>query len=585
MAEFKLDYTGAEINERLGKIDDLDVIYGYMNGGTVVLDNIANGSYSLKFENWTAPLSDVDAINVTITDTNKEQCLGYIEQNCAPLGAKRIGVYSGSKKVGNIRLTNPYFRTESGEKLYSFGALSDVHYQYDTAAEDFQRALTFLNSYGAEFTCICGDLTELGTTEHLAAYKNCVDTYKGNMTVYATTGNHEGYNANIENVIETYTGTPLYYKIERGSDVFIFVGVKGDAEDNLFAAGELQWLYETLEEHRNQRCFVFQHVRPQDGCGNAFGIYGYDIWGGTEAIVFESLMRHYRNVILFHGHSHLKLGLQTLHRKANYDNDFGIHSVHIPSLSVPRGGNAAGASSSVMLYAESEGYVVDVYEDGIMLRGRDFVDGKYLPEGTYWLDTRIKCVPEKTYMDSTGTIVTGSNTGGNTGGDTGPTYTNLLSKSIGCDGLVFQDDDLVAKGYANEYYLSGTANKVYGNATYMSSDSSFFTTGFIPYTVEQANAGTPIYVKGCTIDTTNSHTRMAAYNTYSDYSTYHDPVKFSTGNITVETLGESYYKLTPTAEFVSSMTKTTVASDFKYIRMSLSGTGDNVIITVDEEIV
>ena len=553
-----------------------------MDGGTVFLDNLSNGSYSLKFENWSSPLTDIDAISATVTDDTKENIVGYIEENCAPPNAKRIGVYSGSNKVGNVRLAHPYKRTDIGEKLYSFGALADIHYQYDTAAADFQKALTFLKNYGADFTCICGDLTQSGTAAHLAEYKSCVDTHAGNMTVYAITGNHEGYNANIESVIQTYTGFPFYYKIEKGDDVFIMVGIKGDTEGSLFAAGELQWLYETLEEHRNQRCFVFQHVRPQDACGNAFGIYGYDIWGGTEATVFESLMRHYRNVILFHGHSHLKLSLQALHRKANYNNDFGIHSVHIPSLAVPRGGDASGAASSVMLYAESEGYIVDVYDDGIMLRGRDFVGEKYLPVGTYWLDTHLQYVDEKTYMDSTGTIVTGSNSGGNEGD--GPSYTNLLPTALGNDGGVFKDDDLTPKGYADQYYLSGSASNPWGNATYVSSDAAFFVTGCIPYTVNQASGGVPIYVKGCTIDSANSHTRAAGYNTYSDANAYHDPVKFSTGYINVEELGDRYYKLTFKSDFVSTMTSTATASSFKYIRFSFSGSGADVIITVGEPI-
>ena len=76
-------------------------------------------------------------------------------------------------------------------------------------------------------------------------------------------------------------------------------GYAGDGigwrSNETWSAEELQWLYETLEENRNKRCFVFHHVRPQDGCGNTFGVYALDLWGGTEATVFESLMRHYKN--------------------------------------------------------------------------------------------------------------------------------------------------------------------------------------------------------------------------------------------------------------------------------------------------
>ena len=315
--------------------------------------------------------------------------------------------------MGTIPLGHLTF-PKSGQKKYSFGAISDIHLQNDTAQADFQKALTYLNeTEDVDFICIAGDLTDAGTAAQLAVYKNYVDTYSANTPVYAITGNHESRNANISTDFQTYTGKPLYYSFEHQGDVFIMVGSKGDTssdgwsdEGGLFTTAELQWLYETLEANRNKRCFVFQHVRPQDGCGNTFGIYNLDIWGGTEQKVFESLMHHYKNAHHFHGHSHLKFYLQYGSDIANIDHIFGGWSIHIPSLAVPRDGDPSGASSRKEVYADSEGYVVDVYENGIHLRGRDFVKGEFLPIASYWLDTTLQTIPAGTYTDSTGTIVT-----------------------------------------------------------------------------------------------------------------------------------------------------------------------------------
>jgi hypothetical protein len=330
-----------------------------------------------------------------------------IPENVALLNTRRIGIYDqNGNRVGFIPLGNLAF-PNAGEKLYSFGALSDVHLQYDTAQADFQRALTYLNeTEDVAFTCIAGDLTANGTAEELAVYKNYVDTYSPDTPVYAIAGNHEGYNSGILDILETYTGHPLYYSFAQGDDVFIMCGIKSSAEGALFTTEELQWLYETLESNRNRRCFVFHHVRPQDGCGNAFGIYSLDIWGGTEQTVFESLMSHYKNAHQFHGHSHLKFYLQYGSDIANIDHIFGGWSIHIPSLSVPRDGDPSGASSRKEVYADSEGYVVDVYENGIHLRGRDFVKGEFLPIASYWLDTTLQTIPAGTYTDSTRTIAT-----------------------------------------------------------------------------------------------------------------------------------------------------------------------------------
>lgn len=330
-----------------------------------------------------------------------------IPQNIATQHARRIGIYNpDGNRIGQMPLgvlTPPNRK----DKMYTFGTLSDVHIGQITAEPDFKRALAWLPQ-NADFVCISGDLIH-GDANSAAAqieiYKNCLTNVT--IPVYAISGNHDGYYVeDIETTIESYSGNPLYYTIEKGDDVFIFVGVTSSEGGKLFTVAELQWLYETLEANRNRRCFLFEHVRPDDACGNALGIYTYDIWGGTEQTVFESLLRHYHNVIFFHGHSHLKFDLQRYDKAANIDRIFGCWSVHVPSISVPRGTNSVVDPTRVELYAESEGYVVDVYPTGIHLRGRDFVAGEYLPIASYWLDTTLQEIPAGTYTDPTGTIDT-----------------------------------------------------------------------------------------------------------------------------------------------------------------------------------
>ena len=93
----------------------------------------------------------------------------FIPQNVAPLGTRCIGVYNEQgNRAGYIPLDGLAL-PDSGQKLYSFGALSDVHIGYDTSVQDLQKALTFLkNEENAAFTCICGDLTGDGSDAQLA---------------------------------------------------------------------------------------------------------------------------------------------------------------------------------------------------------------------------------------------------------------------------------------------------------------------------------------------------------------------------------------------------------------------------------
>lgn len=317
-----------------------------------------------------------------------DEVLNYqhlIKQNAVPPEVTKIGVYN-SKGQRLFGIMPGRLKPATGAFLYRFAALSDVHMQYETAPADFKTALEYIAANDVAFTCICGDMTTNGTASELAEYKSYVDSYAGGVPVYAIAGNHEGYNSSILNILQTYTGQPLYYSFAHGDDVFIMVGVKSNTNGSLFADGELTWLRETMEANKDKRCFVFQHVFPVGGCGNALGLYSNGIWGGTEATEFESIMRSYPNIIFFHGHSHLRFELQEEDESANYDNHFGCHSVHIPSLASPREGNSTN-TGWVNVFAESQGYIVDVYERGVLLRGRDFVAGKYLPIATYWLET------------------------------------------------------------------------------------------------------------------------------------------------------------------------------------------------------
>lgn len=368
---------------------------------------------------------------------------GLIPENIALPGAtglrllNKLGMEIAASKLPQ-RMKYP-----SSGRQYSFLALSDVHITYNTAAEDFQRALQFAETKDVKFTCICGDLTDYGTASQMGQYKSIIDANAPTKPVYAIAGNHETINAAVvDSYIQQYTGKPLYYSYGIGADgelkendfshvgktygdtvqdVFVMVGnyacYSQTAKDFLpgeqFSVAELQWLYETLEANRGKRCIVFQHIFPWGGVGNAGGYYKSNFWrGSTEATqkqanCFEALMKHYKNVVWFHGHSHLKFYLQEIDKKANYSAADGYRSVHIPSLSVPRD-IQSGALTTI--YADSEGYQVDVFEDKLVLRGRDFIDngqdGTWLPIATYKIDTPIAEVVAGTFTDPSGIITT-----------------------------------------------------------------------------------------------------------------------------------------------------------------------------------
>ena len=328
--------------------------------------------------------------------------LKFIPQNIALKGARSIGLYdSNGNKLKNIPLGNLAPKSK-GNKLYTFGALSDVHLPYNTGTDDFIRALNYLNNEEkVDFICISGDMGSAGTDAEWASYKNYVDTYSPNTTVHISAGNHDaGQSApKTYDYPIPYTGNPLYYSFTQGDDIFIIFGMSlwGNPP---FTNESLQWLYKTLEANRNKRCFVFQHIMRKGHAGDASGRYPFDGLNNTNGKVFLSLMEHYKNVLWFHGHSHCEFEQQeTLALpNSNYDRAFGCHSIHIPSCCATRN------EDNGYDYEDSEGYIIDVYKNGIHLRGRDFVAEKFLPIASYWIDTTLEEIKEKTYVDSHGVI-------------------------------------------------------------------------------------------------------------------------------------------------------------------------------------
>lgn len=326
----------------------------------------------------------------------------FIPQNTAPSGAKKIGVYNAKgEKIYTIplgRMTPP-----AKEKLYSFGLLSDIHL-YPIAAVawipevKFNNALTYFENQGCAFCAHCGDFTQTGlfldgdTTNmdirQFAKYKEICDAHS--IPIYGICGNHESITGvpitNNLAELKQYTGTDLYYTVQQGNDLFIFIGQP--TYNKVMGDDALQWLSDTLESNQNKRCFVFIHSYIEEDSGDAVDYREnsvFDDWGTTKTNAFMSVMRQYQNAILFHGHSHMKFECQEDDRNANYTERNGFKSVHVPSLGKPRDVDLPDGTTPEDMTA-SEGYIVDVYDDCIVINGRDFVRNEWSPLGVLKID-------------------------------------------------------------------------------------------------------------------------------------------------------------------------------------------------------
>jgi hypothetical protein len=346
----------------------------------------------------------------------------FINENVAPYTASSIGVFnSNGELVGKIPLNN--FKPNYGERLFRFGVLSDVHNnnvdsQSNEDIIDFENALSFFNEKeSVNITCICGDITQGGRPAQFAVYKGIVDDKSYNTPVYTTTGNHDcPTSGDLNNDDwEPYTGNKKTFEFTKNignKDVhFIFLGMN---RYNLGSGGtpyldtEIDWLEEKLEEYRNDRTFVFTHLFFPDKAGNFKSIYPSTNWlGGGQLTRLLALNERYVNTVWFSGHSHWKWYLQKYEEKANIYRSYDDNGnptcgwcVHIPSCASPIDSN--GTNTRVTKGLESEGGIVDVYEDCVMIRGIVFKDADdteysnlYTPISQYKLDTTLVTIPPK----------------------------------------------------------------------------------------------------------------------------------------------------------------------------------------------
>ena len=332
-----------------------------------------------------------------------------IPQNIAPKGATGIGVYESvydadgkrvdGKRVGWIPL-GP-LAPEKREPLFSFGLVSDIHVA-DAATQDwrchasahFDAALTFFEKKDCAFCAHAGDITLTGFwrsetdtsiyLEQFGEYKRIRDLHP-NMPVLGIAGNHESYYKPItDNTAELteYTGHSLYHEYVHGDhDVFLFVGQP--ASYTTLNEDGRAWLSSKLTEHAGKRCHVFIHVFPPNDSGNPNNCYSYAVFG-SNAAALKTLLADHGRAILYHGHSHVMYRMQEYDKKSNYCDTNGYPSVHVPSVSHSMGIKQLddGTWTRWTDWEESQGAIVDVYDDCIVINGWNFNDVKPEPHGT-----------------------------------------------------------------------------------------------------------------------------------------------------------------------------------------------------------
>lgn len=305
------------------------------------------------------------------------------------------------------------FKATAADKQYTFEALSDLHIQIDDSfwvysKPHFANALEVAADRGVDFMTICGDMVNgysyYNLVNEFPIYHKILAASNYNNPIYETNGNHEMKgSSNEENLalymqatgLNTETGTrqttPYYEKTINGDHyIFMVLELSGSPnESSEFTEAQLDWFEGLLKKYYgdghkiivNQHC-LFNGYGAGDDKSTPY--YGGSLSSSyAEVKRLKSIMEAYPEIIMLSGHSHIdfKYGY-------NFDNENGntCYTVHIPSTSTTTHPKQGGGLDYVQDPESSQGYLIDVYKDYVVINGTDLYKNAIYPAYTYFVD-------------------------------------------------------------------------------------------------------------------------------------------------------------------------------------------------------
>lgn len=230
---------------------------------------------------------------------------------------------------------------------------------------------------------VVGDITENSLDSEWDDITNLLLKYDFGEELILASGNHdirlrdyEESSKKIKDCIYKTTGRrieSMFYSTEINGYTFIVMASESSVmEEADISVEQIKWVDETITEATatGKPVFVFVHqpLKETHGLPLTWGD-GKNLNAGhigkSSDLIRETLNKH-QNVILVTGHLHTGFG------QYNYEKVGNFHSVNVP------GAGKKNADGDYCDYAT--GYSVEVYENEVIFRARDFGKGIYLSE-------------------------------------------------------------------------------------------------------------------------------------------------------------------------------------------------------------
>ncbi|GHH99955.1 metallophosphoesterase family protein [Neobacillus kokaensis] len=281
---------------------------------------------------------------------------------------------------------------------FSFFVISDIQLTVtnEVSHHKLAYALQDLNEIDSEAAALVinGDLINDGRKESYNKIREILKMNPHPEKVFFTIGNHEffqndGNIASIGRFLEFSGLEKVYYEQEINECSFLFLGteswgpVGSPVKDSAVLSREqLKWLEDKVEKlkHQTKPVFVFLH-QPIP-----FTLYGTDLKYYQNAIIpYRELVKRVarlKNVFFFSGHSHFDL------RFPNMYVDSPFHMLNTGAVYDTWGPDGEGGDT-VIDSEGSQGLYIQVFQDNVLIKGRDFSNKKWIQE--YQLTIPVCC--------------------------------------------------------------------------------------------------------------------------------------------------------------------------------------------------
>lgn len=226
-----------------------------------------------------------------------------------------------------------------------------------------------------------GDITENAT---VLDYKLITPEFSGIDTRYIlASGNHDirvrfykqslSAFADLANTLNGDEAMNSYHYSEtvNGYKVIVLGSDKTKLEQAYISPEQLSWLDSELAAENGNPTFVICHQPLKDTHNemNAFGsITKAGGHVGEQSQDIQNVLAKYDNVFFISGHLHSGFGPDS------YNEVDGIHCINIPSTAIV---NKDGTYNNA-----GTGYIMEVYEDKVIFRARNFAEGVWVAEAT-----------------------------------------------------------------------------------------------------------------------------------------------------------------------------------------------------------